>query len=49
MAASKMLMRSPLGRCSVTLPSWSGVSRLRSRMLAKVPRIITSWWPRRLP
>ena len=26
-----------------------GASRLRSRMLAKVPRIITSWWPRRAP
>ena len=24
-------------------------SRLRSRMLANVPRIITSWWPRRAP
>ena len=26
-----------------------GASRLRSRMLAKVPRIITSWLPRRDP
>ena len=30
-------------------PSRPGTSPLRSRMLAKVPRIITSCWPRRAP
>ena len=30
-------------------PSTPGTSWLRSRMLAKVPRIITSWLPRREP
>ena len=30
-------------------PSLPSTSRLRSRMLANVPRIITSWWPRRAP
>src|ERR671918_807110 len=44
-----MLIRSPDGRCSVTLPSASGVSRFRNRMFANVPRIITSWCPRRAP
>jgi ribosomal protein L32E len=27
----------------------AGSIRLRMRTLAKVPRIITSWWPRRAP
>ena len=44
-----MLIRSRVGRCTVTPPSTPGTSWLRSRMLAKVPRIITSWLPRRLP
>ena len=30
-------------------PSTPGSIRLRRRMLAKVPRIITSWLPRRAP
>src|SRR5512144_95432 len=30
-------------------PSTPGSMRLRRRMLAKVPRIITSWLPRRAP
>ena len=30
-------------------PSVPSTSRLRSRMLPNVPRIITSWWPRRAP
>ena len=30
-------------------PSLPSTSRLRSRMLPNVPRIITSWWPRRAP
>ena len=30
-------------------PSLPSASRLRRRMLANVPRIITSWWPRRAP
>ena len=37
------------GRWRVTPPSVPGASWLRSRMLAKVPRIITSWLPRREP
>ena len=40
---------SPSGRCTVTPPSVPGASWLRSRMLANVPRIITSWFPRREP
>ena len=47
--ASKMDICSPLGMCSVTPPSVPGSSRLRRRILAKVPRIITSWLPRRAP
>ena len=35
------------GRC--TGPPCPSTSRLRSRMLPNVPRIITSWWPRRAP
>ena len=30
-------------------PSFSPASALRSRMLPNVPRISTSWWPRRAP
>ena len=33
----------------VTLPSTPGTRRFFSRMLAKVPRTITSWFPRRAP
>ena len=44
-----MLVTSPLGRCSVQLPSFPPARRLRRRMLPKVPRIITSWLPRRDP
>ena len=36
------------GGPSTALPCRSA-SRLRNRMLAKVPRIMTSWWPRRAP
>src|SRR6185437_15084039 len=42
-----MLICSPSGSLSVTLPSVPGASWLRSRMFANVPRIITSWLPRR--
>ena len=48
-AASYMVICSPPGRCRVYPPSVPGASRLRSRMLANVPRIITSWLPRRDP
>jgi len=44
-----MLISSPPGWCSVTPPSVPGAMRLRSRMLAKVPRIMTAWLPRREP
>src|SRR6185437_5812672 len=37
------------GAVAVNPPSVPGASSLRSRMLAKVPRIITSWLPRRDP
>ena len=37
------------GRLRVKPPSTPGTSWLRSRMLANVPRIITSWLPRREP
>ena len=30
-------------------PSFSPASALRSRMLPNVPRMRTSWWPRRAP
>ncbi len=30
-------------------PSFPSASRLRRRMLPNVPRIMTSWWPRRAP
>ena len=49
MAASKIDIGSPPGSAVVNPPSVPGTSSLRSRMLAKVPRIITSWWPRRAP
>ena len=48
-AASKTLVTSPLGRCVVNEPSVPGAISLRRRMLANVPRIITSWLPRREP
>ena len=35
--------------CFVNPPSMCGTSRLRMRVLANVPRIITSWLPRREP
>src|SRR2546429_151993 len=35
--------------CTVTPPSTPGTSRFLRRMFAKVPRIITSWLPRRAP
>ena len=44
-----MLICSPSGSLVVTPPSVPGASWLRSRMLANVPRIITSWLPRREP
>src|SRR3954471_23392719 len=40
---------SPVRRLTVNPPSTPGTSWLRSRMLANVPRIITSWLPRRDP
>ena len=42
-------MISSSGRYVVMPPSTSGFRRLRSRTLAKVPRIMTSWLPRRAP
>ena len=47
--ASKIVISSPLGRCTVHVPRCPGTSRLRSRTLANVPRTITSWLPRREP
>src|SRR5260370_569500 len=44
-----MVMRSPLGTCVVKPPSTPGTSSLRSRGLAKGPRTMTSWFPRRAP
>ena len=41
-AASKIDICSPLGMCSVTPPSVPGKSKLRKRIFAKVPRIMTS-------
>ena len=40
---------SPSGRWRVTPPSVPGASRFLRRMLAKVPRTMTSWLPRRAP
>jgi hypothetical protein len=40
---------SPPGWWIVQPPSVPGASWLRRRMLANVPRIITSWLPRRAP
>ena len=37
------------GKCTVTPPSTPGTIWFLSRILAKVPRIITSWLPRRVP
>src|SRR3989441_10082750 len=42
-------MTSPVGRWRVHQPSLSDVSLLRSRMFANVPRMSTSWFPRRVP
>ena len=47
MAASKIVVSSP--SFLVKPPSVPGASWLRSRTLANVPRIITSWLPRREP
>src|SRR3954464_14648671 len=44
-----MLDWSPVRWLTVNPPSTPGTSWLRSRMLAKVPRIMTSWLPRRDP
>ena len=41
--------RWPVGRYVVTPPSVPGASRLRRRMLANVPRVITRSFPRRAP
>src|SRR3990172_3089168 len=43
-----MNIASPDGWCVVYGPSCAAMA-LRRRMLPKVPRIITSWWPRRAP
>ncbi len=48
-AASKMVACSPSGRCTVNPPSVPGAIWFRNRTLANVPRIITSWLPRRVP
>ena len=47
--ASKIDSCSPSGRWRVNHPSVPGASRFLSRTLAKVPRTITSWLPRREP
>src|SRR6185312_644588 len=47
--ASKMVTACAPGAVAVHPPSVPGASSLRSRILAKVPRIITSWLPRRDP
>ena len=44
-----MLIWPPPGCLTVTPPSVPGASWLRSLMFANVPRIITSWLPRREP
>ena len=44
-----MVICSPSGRWRVQPPSVPGASLLRSRILAKVPRTITSSLPRRAP
>src|ERR671917_170001 len=44
-----MLLCSPVRWLTVKPPSTPGTSWLRSRMFANVPRIITSWLPRRDP
>ncbi len=44
-----MLVCSAVGRWVVTEPSVPGAIWLRSRMLAKVPRVITRSLPRREP
>ena len=47
--ASKIVISSSEGRCTVHVPSLPGTSRLRRRTFANVPRTITSWLPRREP
>jgi hypothetical protein len=42
-------LTAPVGKCLVTPPSVPGAIWLRIRTLAKVPRTITSWLPRREP
>src|SRR4051812_2541968 len=44
-----MLVTSPPGRWRENPPSTPGTSWFLRRTLANVPRIITSWWPRRAP
>ena len=44
-----MLIFAPSGRCSVLGPSSPPSSAFLMRMFANVPRIITSWLPRRAP
>src|SRR3954462_9297303 len=44
-----MVVCSPVRWLTVMPPSTPGTSWLRSRMLANVPRIMTSWLPRREP
>src|SRR6476646_6348840 len=48
-ATSKIVPSSPSGRWAVHVPSLPGTRRFLSRTFAKVPRIITSWLPRRAP
>ena len=48
-AASWMEVRVPSGCSTVTPPSTPGTMRFLMRTLAKVPRTITSWFPRRAP
>jgi hypothetical protein len=45
----RSLICSPLGWCSREPPSTPGSMRFFRRMLAKVPRTMTSWLPRRAP
>ena len=47
--ASKIVISSPDGTCTVHVPSEPGTSWLRRRTFANVPRTITSWLPRRAP
>ncbi len=45
----RCVVLSPSGRCTVMPPSSPGRGAFLRRMLANVPRIITSWLPRRAP